>query len=53
MSKKINLKEFQSEKLSVEERLQTKGGSGVTRTGRRGTASTSTDCDYTAFDRDC
>jgi len=28
MSKKINLKEFQSEKSSVEERLQTKGGSG-------------------------
>ncbi|MCH2192761.1 hypothetical protein [Kordia sp.] len=51
--KKINLKEFQSEKLSVDERLQAKGGSGITYTRRSYTSSTGADTDCKASDWDC
>jgi len=51
--KKINLKEFQSEKLSIEERLQTKGGSGSTHTRSCITRSTGTDSDCKPCDYDC
>jgi len=51
--KKINLKEFQSEQLTIEERLQSKGGSGNTYTRRSHTSSTGADADCKASDWDC
>ncbi|MEM6721848.1 MAG: hypothetical protein AAF611_21145 [Bacteroidota bacterium] len=50
--KKINLKEFQSEQLSINERLQTKGGSGISASRRTGTACTGADHDRKAYDID-
>lgn len=50
--KKINLKEFQNEQLSIEERMHTKAGSGKTCSKRSCTFTTATDRDYRTYDRD-
>jgi hypothetical protein len=52
MMKKINLKEFQASKLTLSERLNVKGGSGVTTSSRRGTSCTGTDHDFKKVDTD-
>ncbi|MEM6721847.1 MAG: hypothetical protein AAF611_21140 [Bacteroidota bacterium] len=51
--KKINLKEFQSEKLSVDERLQARGGSGNTSSRAYLTRSSGNDADCNQTDSDC
>jgi hypothetical protein len=50
--KKINLKQFQSEQLSVEERLNTRAGSGRTTSHRLYTRSMGKDQDQQQQDRD-
>jgi len=50
--KKINLKEFQSEQLSIEERLDTRAGSGKTSSHRSLTRSMGQDQDQQQHDRD-
>jgi hypothetical protein len=50
--KKINLAEFQTSKLTLNERLNTKGGSGVTSSRSSGTSCTGSDHDFKRTDRD-
>lgn len=50
--KKINLKQFQSEQLSISERMQTKAGSGGTSSQRLHTRSMGKDQDQQQHDRD-
>ena len=52
MSKKINLNEFENEKLDLNDKMNTKGGSGVTKSSRRGTSCTGTDHDFKNVDTD-
>jgi len=52
MSKKINLNEFENEKLDLNDKMNTKGGSGVTSSRRSGTSCTGSDHDFKSLDRD-
>lgn len=49
--KKINLKEFQSEQLSITERMNTKAGSGKTLSHRIYTRGTAIDQNHSKYDR--
>ncbi|MEM6721849.1 MAG: hypothetical protein AAF611_21150 [Bacteroidota bacterium] len=51
--KKINLKEFQSEQLTIEERMRTRAGSGQTSSRRTSTISSGPDMDQRPHDKDC